>query len=299
MTRLRLADYRLVDGDDGRARYSLQLWLVDEDGNANAPVALDGARYDRPILVEPLVEGARYRTEFCATTSEFVVGPAAPLPTTLGSIAFHERATYQDWARAAGLCADDVLMASAEVVFTPDATLEAWLPYLDFTFEVAAPGQAPWRWDFPVREEYRDQLFPPADWTQRTRFRPYTLCEDKPYVSPGLEPGRYTGVLKGRVPGTDHIVSTEPVPFELVCTPTIAEPEPDIVEPGVAEPDLGEPDVAEPETNVEVDLGEPNIAEPAAAEGIASDPASNDERCTAGGASLVGLAFLALRRRRT
>lgn len=181
---------------------------------------------------------------------------------------------------ADGPCSDTASIASAQVVFAPADALDPWLPYLDFTFEVTAPGQGTRGWTFPVRT-YTYQALPPASVQARTSFMPYALCEPKAGVSFGLAPGHYTGVLKARVPGTDHVVATEPVPFELRCTPTIAEPtEPDSAEP--IGPDKSEADVAEP------DVAEPDLVEAVAPE------AASDDGCVGGGSSRFGLALLVL-----
>ena len=262
---------------------SIALSRLDDSGPQ--AVALEVQPPNRVALREPLVEGVRYRIEGCAKASEFVVGAAAALPVALGTINFVEEAAHRGGVPADGPCSDTASIASAQVVFAPADALDPWLPYLDFTFEVTAPGQGTRGWTFPVRT-YTYQAHPPASVQARTSFMPYALCEPKAGVSFGLAPGHYTGVLKARVPGTDHVVATAPAPFELLCTPTI----PDDVTAEPVEPDGAASEVIEPapEPSPDTELAEVIVAE----------PASNAEGCGTGSTSLVGLVLLALRRRR-
>jgi MYXO-CTERM domain-containing protein len=187
----------------------------------------------------PLVEGTTYLlTDATACmfggggnpspTVTFTVGPTAPMPTTIGTLAVTDLPVRTDAvASAGGSCSLDAVVASAAVA-------------IDY---VAVPSAAPWR-DVLHFQTYVDgrpwngrasilgTFAPGASWVGRGFDRLITVCRvDDPFgdenqVGPQLAEGPHQVEMRATLPGTSLAFSTGARTVTLAC-PTVLPPDGD------------------------------------------------------------------------
>ena len=168
----------------------------------------------------PLVEG-EYRlvdTTECSpgynpeVATTFLVGPAQPMPTSLGALT-ETASTIGELqvATLGGSCDIDVDAAQASVELMPDASSEPWISMLHFTTLV--DGQ---RWS--PSSSLRSDMVPGASWVGRGKDKIYVVCEDDADER-GTTEGTHVVTMEARLPGTSQVWTSSPVTIELACDP--------------------------------------------------------------------------------
>jgi hypothetical protein len=178
---------------------------------------------------QPFVEGASYRfviTNNCSTvampsdSSEFKVGPSAPLPTTLGQLAVARKSGVLKVDHASA-CSADVGLPHAEIEIQLSAAAAPWKELI--VFRTFVDGE---RWG--AREETGQVTHPGGSWKGPGKDVVYARCSDSPNYLGGVKPGKHTIVMKGTIPGTDVALETAAVEVDLDCSnPQIGDITPD------------------------------------------------------------------------
>jgi hypothetical protein len=172
----------------------------------------------------PLVAGHQYRLtdrNECMGTMErgpevvFAVGPAAPLPSSLGELsASAEEVVNKDLATASGSCFAEARIAQTEIALVPEAAAAPWVDVLHF--ETMVDGR-PWHY-------YSSIGAMPAPGTSpdgRARDRVFVVCASKdPWIGNGLAEGTHTVTMRATLPGTAQVISSSSVEVKLSCAET-------------------------------------------------------------------------------
>lgn len=234
--------YQPFIGDPGTITTS-SVSLVASDGE-RVPVrlgaAIPDAYYAWEIAPErALREGITYQLEqpsFCGASSAppslgpIVVGPAAPLPTTLGALTV-ETATvgWLDIPHGAS-CATAAMSAHAGIELALSAEALPWRDAL--VFETYVDGQ---RWK-PQR--YTNRRVPAGEsWSGRGRDRVYGVCPSTSFFDQRGVPldVPHTVVMRATLPGTAVALETAPVTVMLSCTPPSPSIDAGVVDTGLAD----------------------------------------------------------------
>jgi len=251
----------------GQAQEIRLLRLGADGGDVAVPFAFTPVVYGNLLRpMEPLVVGASYRLvahNRCpghvyhpavdeTHQAAFEVGPAMPLPTTLGVIVGPSpvRRTLQVAANG-GPCSiyPDVSAAEISVRLSPEA--EPWAPL--FFYETLVDGQ-PWT--------HRNYLcdIPPHGRSIHGRGRDlvYAVCATNTSTAlerPSITPGRHTLRFRATLPGVDAPLLSEAYEVNFDCSPT--QPDAGAMDAAVTDagtPDAGVADVGTPDTGI-ADLG--------------------------------------------
>lgn len=147
----------------------------------------------------------------------FSVTPAAPLPTTVGSVTVSasQMTSYRIGAVLPdGGCSKERAAAVATLAFTPSPELAPFLPVA--RFEVCLDDAWCWftNWGnidiepHPASQPFYDKFF--------------TLCPPEEF-GPGLAEGAHTGLFTARLPGQEPLPAV-PFSFTLSCANAVVEP---------------------------------------------------------------------------
>ncbi|HLL21374.1 MAG TPA: hypothetical protein VK427_04540 [Kofleriaceae bacterium] len=169
-------------------------------------------------LVQPLVAGTTYVLEDTAACEgsaarvTFTAGPAAPLPSTLGSVHIGAASRMDlDVATAAGSCSTPVDTIAASVQFLPTVGAGPWKDL--FLYETLADGQA-----WFSQSSITDRVPPGESWRGRGRDMLYHACTPNPQASyPGLTEGSHRIAFRATLPGTNIDVTTPDAIVHLIC----------------------------------------------------------------------------------
>lgn len=165
------------------------------------------------VPTQPLVEGTTYTlgdANTClaapeypaAPTSVFLVGPSAPMPSTLGAVTV----------TGAGVAALDVPTASGSCT-SPVQADRAML-----SLELSADA-LPWRDALHI-----ETLVDGQPWDSRTLV--YHACQsDDPLAATGVAAGSHEVSMRATLPGTDIVLATAAVTFTPDCSDDPAEPD--------------------------------------------------------------------------
>ena len=168
------------------------------------------------VPAAPLVEGVRYTLRDATTCADvrasatFTVGPAAPLPTRLGSLVPGASGVeLLEVATAGGSCDVDTRAAYADVAVTLDPEAGPWRDVLLYETWVDGARWQPWR-------SLGTRPAPGASWTGRGTDRLYATCAPDPLVDDDLPGGAHAVVLRATVPGTT-IALEAGTSVDLIC----------------------------------------------------------------------------------
>lgn len=195
----------------------------------------------------PLVAGTSYiatDSTMCAggvpsPTVTFAVGPSAPLPTTLGTLAITDLPPQTEAiASSGGSCTLQALADTVAVSIDYFAVPEA-APWRDVLhFETRVDGQ-PWN----ARASILQSIAPGASWAGRGVDRLYTVCRvEDPFGQSAtfeLAEGAHTVQLRATLPGTNLSLATDTPMVSLAC-PALSDGD-----AGIGD-DAGDPTVTEP-----------------------------------------------------
>ncbi len=286
--------------------------LVASDGERVPVRFLSPLGYGWAIAPEtPLREGIAYELDnpnFCGSESLpslglVTVGPSAPLPAALGTLAVGT-ATVSPIELAAGApCVSRTRSAHAAIQLQLAADALPWRDVL--VFETWVDGQ-PWR---PQR--YANRVIGTGEsWEGRGRDLVYGACPSMFFVDqPGLALHQdHTVVMRASLPGTAVVLETPPVTVRLSC----GEPARDagVADVGATEPDAtaGDLDATAPDAPSSEPPARPDASAPdagAAPDALATATPGEGDGCTCVAAAdrgwatglLLGVALLLLRRR--
>jgi MYXO-CTERM domain-containing protein len=165
---------------------------------------------------QPLVENTTYVVtdlnncggSVGGPTASFVVGPAAPLPTFLGSISVTSEAVEsRDVASSSGSCSTEV--TAHRVTITPELIAEARPWTSVFHFDVLVDGEV-WQQTDSINN------FPDVRGTwQLFRTCPSTTLD--PGAAPGLGAGAHTVSVRATIPGTSYALSSDEITVDMHC----------------------------------------------------------------------------------
>lgn len=174
----------------------------------------------RPL--EPLAAGASYEltaARFCTVggtspTTRVTAGPAAALPMTLGRItvgALVEADTYRPPDSFDGSCASPVRDAHRTLALTWDPATSPWQSLI--LVQLYVDGEP---------RDLRESGFPhpsaSAAWRAQPQDDAYTICRgSSAAVAAGLTEGVHRFQYRGRVLGSDTVLSSNVVEAELHC----------------------------------------------------------------------------------
>ncbi|MFN0245470.1 MAG: hypothetical protein ACKV2T_01095 [Kofleriaceae bacterium] len=168
----------------------------------------------------PLVAGTQYVLEDTGEClyqeplrSTFTAGPAAPLPTSLGTTQRDGAYVRDDIsiATARGSCSIDLDAASAIVTLTHSADAEPWQDLL--VYETLADSQL---WAPHTAINVSRPLG--ASWRGRARDQLYRVCVDND-EGRGLAEGTHEAAFRAYLPGQAKLVATS-VSVETACEPS-------------------------------------------------------------------------------
>lgn len=149
----------------------------------------------------------------------FTVGPAAPLPSSLGSlIATPEGVQPIDLSTSLGSCSVQPPVAAAQIQLTPS---DAALPWLDVLhFETWVDGK---RWGYSPSSV---AVVPPgASPLGRARDRVFHVCASMDEtVGKGVDEGKHVVTLRATLPGSTQVVTSSSVEVTLTCNQPAGDP---------------------------------------------------------------------------
>jgi hypothetical protein len=168
----------------------------------------------------PLVEGTAYVLEDQSTCGgsagsprvTFTAGPAAPLPTSLGTVSTigHGTRLGLEVATASGSCSTMIDAVTFSIELSPSAEAIPWSSLL--LYETLVDDQ-PWA----IQESINISSAPGESWKGRARDLLFRTCTPSPDASyPGMSPGTHDVAFRASLPGGQPI-STPPSPVELMC----------------------------------------------------------------------------------
>lgn len=167
----------------------------------------------------PLVAGARYALEdrsICngtTTHATFTAGPAAPLPTSLGSMGIigHGNRLPIQVATASGSCSTEVdaEVLGIELVTSADAT-----PWKDLLLYETIVDDQPWSNQASINAP----VTPGQSWKGRGADTLYRICKpNADALQPGLAIGGHYVRFRATLPGAATSLATSPTLIELMC----------------------------------------------------------------------------------
>jgi hypothetical protein len=143
----------------------------------------------------------------------FVVGSAAPTPTTLGTLVPGALDQIQQMVAAGAACSELVPAAVMDVRLTLSAEAQPWSALL--LYRTVVDGQ-PWR-----PNDSLPRVVPTgASWMGRGVDRLYAACGPTQLgsgVNGGLSEGPHSVVMQATLPGTNLLLETPPVQVTLTC----------------------------------------------------------------------------------
>jgi hypothetical protein len=197
-----------------------------EDRDGGEAIPLDGeasGRLYELIPTEELVAGTRYRLideASCEADVDgdplevvFDVGPASPLPETLGTITVESEGLGEiSFATFGGRCGVTVNADRVTINLEPSAEAAPWIEVLHFETLVNDERWAP-------RRLSTASVDPGASWIGRGRDRLYRACESVGGEEPieQLAAGTHRVRFRATLPGTDLEIETPEVTVELGC----------------------------------------------------------------------------------
>jgi hypothetical protein len=180
----------------------------------------------------PLVEGETYTLEdraLCNNAtlhSTFTAGPAAPLPTSLGTVELIGHGNYADLdlATVSGSCSTRVEATVLQIALSESASAAPWKDL--FLYETLVDDQ-PW----VNQASIAVRTTPGESWVGRGKDLLYRVCQlssDAYYQ--GLPVGGHEVRFRASLPGASPMTASLATPkqaFEIMCTPDPDENEPD------------------------------------------------------------------------
>lgn len=158
----------------------------------------------------------------------------APLPTTLGAVAVTPSTIASIALPGGPACYDEVVSAVVEV--TLDTTEEAFPWRQALRYRIDVDGR-PWQDPTTRATGPYPPTMMPVDGS--AGFRVWATCDPERAHDSSLTPGVHTLVMHATLPGTDVVLSTEPLHFELTCETTPdASPETETDRPATPTPPL-------------------------------------------------------------
>lgn len=148
--------------------------------------------------------------------AEWTVGPAAPLPMSLGTlVASDVTISSIDLATVGngGRCFEPIDAAFVDISLMPSAEATPWLPLL--IFETYVDGQ---RWHPSAISISNHRIG--HSWQGSGRDRLVADCGAANPRFPALAPGAHTVELRARLVGHAAALATAPLTVQLDCTPT-------------------------------------------------------------------------------
>jgi hypothetical protein len=154
----------------------------------------------------------------------FTVGPAAPMPSALGTLTAIPEGVQSIDLSTSGSCSVQTPVAAAQIQLTPS---DAALPWLDVLhFETWVDGQ---RWQYSPSSV---AIIPPgASPLGRTRDRVFHVCSSMDgTVFRGADEGKHVVTMRATLPGTSQVVMSSSVEVTLQCHQPAGDPP--VVPPG-------------------------------------------------------------------
>lgn len=197
------------------------LTLVNVDGGANVPftyVSDGGTHLVVPAMLEP---GEQYEFNdgfacgggFGGVSARVTVSPAAPLPTSLGTLQVDGQliGTLTVMTRG-GSCSEAITAAQRKALLQASVEAQPWLDV--FFFEMVVDGVT-WA---PSSSLVASPNYG-GSWKGRGEDLFYRRCSaaTSMWAESGLSEGTHQAVLRAWVPGTDVVLSTPPVSFVMSC----------------------------------------------------------------------------------
>lgn len=190
------------------------------------------------VLDAPLTAGTSYTItdgSTCTFTGEhgphamFTAGPAAPLPTRLGTLVVTDgEVGALEVATASGSCSNEVSADRSTFVLAPATDAQPWLDVLQF--ETIVDGTQ-WR----VASSINQTLSPGASWHGRGSDLLYRVCKTTDTtVDQGLAAGTHDVELRATLPGTPVMLTSDSATVALACT---ADPEAECTGGATCKPD--------------------------------------------------------------
>jgi hypothetical protein len=170
-------------------------------------------------ITEPLLEGVEYElaggacpgTDLSTTgeeTSTFRTGPAAALPSTLGTLSIVQTAVGQIDLQAGGMCTQRVIVAYVDLELTHSAEAEPWKDALEYQTTVDGSIYR------PLSTIGRAPVWGES-WAGRGKERIAVSCEG-PREGLVLE-GTHVVRISARTPGEGRFVESDAITVELRC----------------------------------------------------------------------------------
>jgi MYXO-CTERM domain-containing protein len=193
-------------------------------GDAQIPLtSVKEANSDAYVLTPstPLVAGMQYVLEDTGEClyqqplrSTFMVGPAAPLPTSLGTTQRDGAYVRGDIsvATAGGSCSIELDAASATITLTHSADAEPWKDL--FVYETLVDSQL---WTPHTAINVSRPLG--ASWRGRARDQLYRVCVENNGEGRGLDEGTHEAAFRAYLPGQAKLVATS-VNVDTICDPS-------------------------------------------------------------------------------
>ena len=153
------------------------------------------------------------------TPATLQVGPPADLPETLGQLEVTEDSIGPiTIGSSIGSCSTETTARQLVLTLQPSEEAQPWLDAM--IFRTLVDGE-PYRPSPSIGES------PPfgATWAGRGRDRLYLDCNETGVGFPGVTEGAHTVVFEARIPGTDTVLTSEPLDVTLRCTVAPTEPE--------------------------------------------------------------------------
>ncbi len=225
------------------------LWVNGATVAAQASLGPDSAYFELSFSA-PLPEG---RLSFSGASAcnmpnsepyraVLTVGPAAPLPTALGTLEVESQGPGDvtiSTVNSSAMCFEVMRANRAAVTVNFSADAEPWASL--FIYQTYVDGG---RWN-PTHVAPM-LLNIGASWEGRGRDLVVVDCANNPAHSPALSPGTHTVYMRATLPGTDLSLQTPPVTVNLTCDNTNDAHIPDVIgdEAGPGNPaDGGVPDI--------------------------------------------------------
>jgi uncharacterized protein (TIGR03382 family) len=170
----------------------------------------------------PLVEGTDYTIvehKPCGTTPDagphvtFHVVAAAPLPTSLGTLAVveHQEDTFSV-GTAIGSCSSEVLADEAQVALTPSDDALPWKAALHY--QTLVDGEVWGAWD-----NLNSSYAPGSSWAGLAVDRVYHVCStDDDSIGRGIATGTHQVSMTATLPGSTVAIDAPAVPVDFECS---------------------------------------------------------------------------------
>jgi len=190
------------------------------------------------VLDAPLTAGTTYTLSdgnTCNSTTAngphvtFMAGPAAPLPTHLGTLAVTDGGVAPlEVASVSGSCSSEVSADRSTFVLAPTADAQPWLDVLQFeTFVDGTKWQA--------ASSINQTLSPGTSWQGRGSDLLYRVCQTADEaVGGGLDAGTHDVELHATLPGMPVTLTSDSATVAIACA---SDPEPACTDAATCKPD--------------------------------------------------------------